>query len=269
MSNIAIAYDNIADGGTYSGGSWAAALPLTNLKTYDPKQLARSTNATEASTVIICDLGYAAPVDVVALINTNLTDAATLRVRVGPNADGSSALIDMTLTAGDFGTDTPAAGRAIFYLNSATISARYVRWDISDESNPDGYVQFGRHIVGTVFQPDINIVYGAQIGLIDESRLSRAVNGAQYADIKPKRRRLSGAFDALTSDEAFGEVYDLQSICGTTVPVLAIYDPQFSGDALQRTSLYATVADLQSLTITQQDGTETRSAWQVVLEERN
>lgn len=269
MSNIAIAYENRADDGSYSGGSWFAGLPLNNLKTYDPKQIARSTDDTAASTVIICDMAYLAPADLYALINHNLTDAATLRLRVGPNADGSSALIDETLTAGNFGSDIPAAGKAIFYLNDETVSARYVRWDITDESNPDGYVQFGRHIAATVFQPEINMVYGPQLQIIDDSRLSRAVNGAQYADLKPKRRRLSAAFDALTSDEAFGEIYDLQNIVGRTVPVFAVYDPDFTGDTLQRTSIYGTVSELSPLSITQQGGDGARSSWQFVIEERN
>lgn len=264
--NLAICYDDRASrNGTYSGGSWRASLPLNNLKTFDPKQVARSTNDSAANTVFVLDHGSAVDIDLVALINHNLTAAGTARVRVGPSASGASALIDQTLTAGDFGTDEPAS---LFYINAETVTARYVRWDITDESNPAGYVQIGRHIVGPVFQPAVNVGDGAQIEWIDDSRLSRANDGTQYADLKPKRRRLSGSFDMLSSAESFDEIFDMQRICGVTVPMFAVYDPSLTGSALQRVSIYGTMAGLLPLQLSKMASEDQISDWRFVLEER-
>lgn len=268
MSNLTIAYDDRSQSGTFSGGAWDSGLALANLKNYDPKKVARSDDAEEASTTFVLDIGSATDIDFVGIVGHNLTDMATARVRIGPNADGSSALIDQTLTVSNFGTYTPAAGKALFYLSTATISARYVLWEISDEYNPDGYVQIGRHIVGPVFQPAVNVSYGAQITMIDESRITRTVNGTLYADMKPKRRRMAGAFDTLTDAEGFGEVYDMQDTVGLSIPVFAILDPSLTGNQLQRSAVYGTLMDMTPITM-RAAWAEDIATWQFALDERN
>lgn len=268
MSNLAIAYDDRSQGGTFSGGAWETGLPLTNLKNYDPKKVARSDDAQEASTTFVLDIGSATDIDFVGIVNHNMTEDAEVRIRIGPNANGSSALIDQTLTVGDFGTYTPAAGKALFYLSTATVSARYVLWEISDEYNPDGYVQIGRHIVGPIFQPAVNAMYGAQITMIDESRSTRAVDGSLYSDMKPKRRMLSGAFDTLTDAEGFGEVYDMKDTAGLTLPVFAVLDPSLTGNQLQRASVYGTFTEMSPI-VMRAAFAEDVSTWQFSLDERN
>lgn len=265
MTNIVIAYNDApAIRGIYSGSLWVDSLPLENLSTYDPKQVARS-NAL-ATVNFLLDFGYSASIDLVALLYHNITAAGTARVRVGPNANGSGALIDQTLDPGDFGTDYPAS---LFYLSPETVSAQYVLWNITDAANPDGYVQIGRHLACDVFQPEINMPYGAQLTMVDETRLTRTVNGSQYADLKPKRRILSGAIDLLTEAEAFDEIYNLQRVKGITKPIFMIYDPSMTGDALQRTSVYGDLTELQPIELAQvgADGSSL-STWRFDLEER-
>lgn len=268
MSNLAIAYDDRSQSGTFSGGSWATALPLTNLKNYDPKKVARSSDAEEASTTFVLDIGSATDIDFVGIVNHNMSATAEVRIRIGPNANGSSALIDQTLTVGDFGTYTPAAGKSLFYLSTETVSARYVLWEISDEYNTDGYIQIGRHIVGPVFQPAVNASYGAQITMVDESRITRTVDGSLYADMKPKRRRLSGAFDTLTDAESFGEVYDMQDTVGISIPVFAILDPSLTSNQLQRSAVYGVLMEMTPITL-RAAWAEDIATWQFALDERN
>lgn len=268
MSNIAIVYDDVSQAGTYSGGAWDSGLSLSKLKTYDPKEIARSDDEQEASTQFLLDLGSAQEIGIVVIVNHNLTDDASVRFRIGPNTDGSSALIDTTLDVGDFGSFIPAAGKVLFYIAADAVTARYVLCEISDEYNPDGYVQLGRHIVGALFQPAANVTFGAQIALIDQSRNSRAVDGTLYSDIAPKRRSISGAFDTLTDAEGIGQVYDMQNEVGLTLPVFAVLDPALTGSQLQRASIYGVFSELSPI-VFRSVGSEDISTWQFSLDERN
>lgn len=268
MENIAFIYDDKSQAGSYSGGAWDTGLSLANLKTYDPKHLARSDDANEASTQFVLDLGSSVELALVAIVNHNLSDDAEVRFRVGPNSDGSSALIDQTLTVSDFGTYIPAAGKALFYIAPAAVFARYLLCEISDEYNADGYVQIGRCIIGPTLSPAINATYGAQIDLLDQSRNTRAVDGTLYSDIAPKRRRINGAFEVLTDSEAFGQVYDMQNEVGITVPVFAVLDSSLTGDKLQRSTLYGVFTDLSPISF-RLAGSENISTWQFLLDERN
>jgi hypothetical protein len=245
--NICFAYDNIADAGTYSLGSWVAGLPLTNLKDYQTKKVARSTNATAANTKFLCDLGRVAPIQLLAFVRDNLSDAATVRVRVGPNTDGSSALIDTTLTAGDFGSFEAEAGRIIYYLGDDPVYARYLLVEITDTANVDGYVQLGRFYAGPVLQPDLNMQYGARSSINDTTRLVRSANRTQYADVQPKLRRLEGEFQLLTQDEGLGAVYDMQNLVGVTEPFIVLFDASLTDDNAQRLSLYCIMLNLNQL----------------------
>jgi hypothetical protein len=269
MANIVFAYDNLIDAATLSGGSWVAGLPLNNLKDFHPKKVARSSGATAASTQLLVDFGYSAPLQLIALLNDNLSDAATVRFRAGPNANGSSALIDETLTAGDFGDYVPASGRTLFYLHSEIVYARYILVEIAETTSPDLYVQFGRMIAGRVFQPDLNLRHGAQLSLIDESRTSKAVDGSQWTDVRPKRRRISGEFQVLTKDEGLGQVYDLQWICGVGTPLLVVFDPDLTGDDLGRTAVYGLLVSIDPIVTSRPAEDGDLYSWRFAVEEQS
>lgn len=270
MGSLVIAYDDqFAQNASYSGGSWFEKLPLDNLKDYDPYHIARSTDDDDASTTFLLDFGFPARIDIAALINHNISAGASARLRIGPNADGSDALVDVTLDPANFGSD--AKMRTLFHIipeTSPPFRARYVLWTITDESNAKGYVQIGRHITSPLFRPALNISVGAQLALIDESKITRAVDHTQYVDRRPIRRRFAGTFELLSDDEAFGDVYALQRLCGTTRPVLMIYDPDLTGDALQRTVIYGDLLELSQIEMTHPVQGGNLYTWQFVIEER-
>jgi hypothetical protein len=269
VGRIVIAYnEGAAQRGTYSGGSWAPTLPLENLVTHDPKAVARSTDANAASTTFLMDFGFPARLDFVALVNHNISAGATVRVRIGENADGSDALVDVTLDPANFGSDERKTLFHIIPETSPAFTAQYVLWEITDESNPKGYVQIGRHLAGPLFKPSLNLSVGAQLAIIDGSRLTRAVDGSLYADVKPKRRRLAGTFEMLSDDEAFNDIYALQRLCGLTVPIFAIYDPGLTDEALQRTVIYGDLVELSPIEIAKPTADGNLNTWQFAIEER-
>ncbi|MCO5129736.1 MAG: hypothetical protein M9932_04130 [Xanthobacteraceae bacterium] len=265
MANMHLLTPRWSDAGTYSGGSWSPSLPLDNLKTQQPQQVARSTNATTANTKFKVDLGLVRPVSMFALINTNNTDTATVRFRVSMNSDGSSPGLDSTIPAvppsivfgslpwggfpwtgiEDFSV-TPG-GRVTYYKHPEAVFGRYVFVDISDTSNPDGYVQLGRFMAGDAFVPQVNIDWGAQLSFVDESKQSRSVGMQLYSDKKPLRRKLQCSFGALSESEAMGVIYDLHRTLGKTGNCIVVYDPDDNASMVLRRTIYGTLPELPAI----------------------
>lgn len=269
--NIIFAHDNRADDATFTLGSWYAALPLNNLKTFDTLEVARSSSASAANTKFLCDFGYSCPLSLIALIGDNLTDAATVRLRAGPNADGSSPILDVTLNATDFGDFRSLVGRVIYYATAAGefIYARYILVEVTDTSNPDGYVQFSRFVGAPGFQPELNMAYGARTQFIDDTRITHTINRTQFADIEPKARRIEAEFQLLDEEEALSSVYEMQRLRGISEPFLTIFDPTMTGDDGARLVVYGTLVDLVDTTATEPGEVEgeDRYSWRVTLEE--
>lgn len=80
MANIFLAWQNRADEGTLSGGSWTTGLPLTNLQNRQVQKVARTTNAATTSTLFDIDLQSNKPISVLALVVHNLSVNAKVRI---------------------------------------------------------------------------------------------------------------------------------------------------------------------------------------------
>lgn len=80
MANIFLAWQNRADEGSLSGGSWLTSLPLTNLQNRQVQKVARSSNANASSTRFDIDLSAPRPVGVLALVVHNISATGKLRL---------------------------------------------------------------------------------------------------------------------------------------------------------------------------------------------
>jgi hypothetical protein len=256
------------DDGTYSGGSWAAGLPLSNLTTQPPKQVARSTNATTGSTQYVVDLGVAQRITMFAWINHNLSSGATIRVRVSNSSDGSSPSLDHTIDAvvasfawgslpwgsfpwagvlSDLSVDPHPGKQTTFYKSTTTVTGQYIFVNITNTSNPDGYVQIGRFLAGEAFIPRINMSYGAGLGFIDDSVQKRTMGGSVFFNRKPVRRKIDLELGALSESEAYGNVYEMQHALGVTKGFLFVYNPDDAGDLVLRRTIYGTFTSLEPI----------------------
>ena len=94
MGQLALYYGNYADAATLSGGSWAAGLPLNNLKNRMLRRVVRSTNASTASTVINIDLGTAQSIPAIFLGPYNASGGLKYRIRGAANSGMTSPLYD-------------------------------------------------------------------------------------------------------------------------------------------------------------------------------
>ncbi|WP_454735362.1 hypothetical protein [Cupriavidus necator] len=104
------------------------------------------------------------------------------------------------------------------------LSARYVRFEFDDTTNPDGYLEFGRVFLGSGWQPVKNAAYGATFGWETDTTVRRSLGGTPYFDPKPTRRVHHFELDSLNKDEALGRVFELQRSAGVHKEVLVIWD---------------------------------------------
>lgn len=207
MSNLFLGWPNRIDEAALSGGAWLSGLPLANLKERALSKVCRSVNASTGSTVIDLDLGQARSLRALALQNHNLSQAGSWRVKLGSSAGASDIYSGSYQSAWSLSFDSGQlewGGNNWWdgmvdddYIRHPYIapmllptwySARYVRIEISDAANPDGYIQMGRIFVGSGFVPALGAMYGLSEGWEDLSRLDYTLSGALVADIGRRRR---------------------------------------------------------------------------------
>lgn len=245
----ALIYRNWADDATLSAGSWVAGLPLTNLLNQQPTKVARSADAALASTKFDVDLTGPRSISLVSLLRHNLENSARWRFQISNVANFSVTVHDSgwadvwpaiqtwgQLSWCEFQWDGrfPAAeaqdlGPTTYgYLPTAVVG-RYVRIEIDDTINGDGYVQAGRLYVAPAWF--LGVGYDWAIQYIDESRRSQSRGGQRYVDAIPKRRRITFLANGMTKDEAYVQAFDAERLNGISGDVVFVPD---IADVVQR-----------------------------------
>lgn len=246
MSNILLAWQNRTDAGTLSGGSWLASLPLVNLQNRLVQKVARSTNAALASTKFDIDLGSQQSINVLALVVHNISTSGQVRIAGDDAADFvtplyQSAWIDVwpsgmipqnlleweedNFWLGTLSQQARAGYQSPFIHELPTSQfARYWRVEISDAGNSDGYVQVGRLFISSAWRTAINYDLGAGLGYADPSPVEASLSGAEYFDVRSKKREFGFTLSGLSATDAYDRVLQLQRIAGITSEVLQVPD---------------------------------------------
>jgi hypothetical protein len=230
MANLVLAHSTFADAATPSGGSWAAGLPLPNLFTERLYETARSTDATAASTQFVLDLGSAKDVNALIVGPTNMTAAATYRIR-GSSTTAFTAGAG-TYDSGTIGTGVtsadidPERGYNIVHLLPSTQPYRYWKVEIVDTANPAGYVEIGRLFMPLLLQPSINYAPGSGgLSIEDMTLRSQTLAGVEIGRRRRNRRVFGFGIPALPQNEAFGTVFRFERTVGFDKQVFLIPDP--------------------------------------------
>jgi hypothetical protein len=239
MSNLFLGWPNRIDEAALSGGAWLSGLPLANLKERALSKVCRSVNASTGSTVIDLDLGQARSLRALALQNHNLSQAGSWRVRLGSSAGASDIYSGSYQSAWSLSFDSGQlewGGNNWWdgmvdddyirhpYIAPMTLptwySARYVRIEISDAANPDGYIQMGRIFVGSGFVPALGARYGLSEGWDDVSRLDYTLSGVLVADIGRRRRWAKFELGYIRQADEVPIVHEMLRRLGTAGEVL-------------------------------------------------
>lgn len=257
--NIIISFPNRITGATLSGGSWEASLPLDNLKKRLISKVARSTDATLASTQFNVDLGAPYPVRVVGLINHNISLTGLWRIRAF-DADSppttvydSGWLYAWLITGSAWDIDLLEWELENYWLGSYTLEeitgitplsihvvpsvAKIAQeWliEIDDQDNDADYIQVGRLFFGPGWQPSINYSAGAGLGLETDTLIEKSLGGVEFFETRETLRGFQFDLDALTLDEGFGAAFELIRRAGLDKEVIFIPDPDDEEHALRR-----------------------------------
>jgi hypothetical protein len=228
---------NFADTGDLSGGSYNSALPLDHVKDEDIGVVAETSNALNASTIIIANLGAARHVGGVVVGPTNMSPGSTYRVR------GYSDLA-MTSLSYDSGIQT-IAGTTIDWGNQATwlawedpgfwegvpnileradvplylveiiaeasLSQAFVQYwkiEIFDTANADGRLRFGRLGIFRAYRPAIN--YGEDNQFVVNNPVdirSTSIGGKETIWTLAKPRSARFGLQWVDEDELFVDLF--------------------------------------------------------------
>ena len=230
MGNLVIGYRNRIDDATLSGGSFVAACPITNVQDKRITRVARSSDATAASTRFDIDLGAALACQGFAVVNHNASAAATWTITGGTSSGASDTYSGSARSAVQMSTSADVLEwedsgfwegtgdewvrnmHPLIYVHTAQITARYWRIQITDTANADGYVQFGRVYIGPVLIPALNDSYGRGQGFKDFTEFEQR---AAYFDGEPDHyARLGALLDEIglerTAVSAMGDPFARQ-----------------------------------------------------------
>lgn len=234
MARIRIATTDKSDAGTLTGGGTLAdTLPITNLQTIQPGEVARWTSLT--GMFLVLDLLAAVAVDVVALLAHNGTTAATWQIR-------AAALEADLVSAPGYNSGSvsiwPASGRpsgydgeklpSLHYLATPQ-SFRFWRIDLADAANPDGYFEAGRLVVAASWAPAKNLRHDWELGFVDPSEPSRAARGHLWPGPESNpAREWDFTIRGLSENDVMAGGYELARKRGARKDVLAIRNPELT-----------------------------------------
>lgn len=242
MGNVLIGWPNRIDDGTLSGGSWLSGLPLINLQDRALAKVARSTDATTASTKFSIAYPTAKTFWAFGLHNHNLSPSASWRIKIGTTA-GASDLYDsggQGCWAMAFDNDLlewesqnwwedPLADPyirspfAVIWPMPVSITARYISIEITDTTNTDGYIQIGRPFVGGGLKPIIGMSTDMSHTWEDPSIIETSPGGAEFYGVRRRFRLARFSLKWMNNNE-FKQVYEMYRRQGITNEILYIPD---------------------------------------------
>lgn len=232
MANILLSWNNAVAGGMYtlSDGWWTYDASITNLAAVSLSQRWVTPGLAAADTRCLLGFTGTPTVALIGLCSTNLSLAATVRIRASNSSSFASTLYDSgTLAAYPAGvTEASREGLRWNYFHRLTTATAATWWrvEILDAANPDGYVSVGRLFAGTgVWQPTINMLAGAGLGWESNAEVMKALSGAEWiTDVEAHRTLRFGL--QLPESEMLASAFDLQRVAaGSRREVVAVWDP--------------------------------------------
>ena len=260
-----ISSTNYSDSGTLTVDNAVGTLPITNLQ---DRQIVKIWRNSQTTAQIDMDFGQGRIVDFVALIKHTISQTGKIRYRLSNVSNFStteydSGLIDAWPVVEEFGTlpwgvfswggylnITIAAEYTISSFNVLTspVQARYLRIDISDPDNTDGYLQAGRLIAGPAYKPSINYANGVQFEFVDESRITKSRGGQTFVDEVERFRRIRFELINLPENEMFQNVFNaIDRLRGVAQDILVIPQPDEPTTWITQ-NIYGRIAQTQPIT---------------------
>lgn len=203
-------------------------------------------------TYIIRDLGDTYIIGGVGIVARNLTRSAQVRVRIGNTSNFATNLYDSgqvnfhlpiyTSAERTATTLNPTSYISEFFDSNglptthtidnilklpvrtfelpAEITARYIRIDFFDSTNPDGYVEISHVYAGRILEPSPDILYGYRISRQHTARQPQSASGQYWCANVYKRVRLSCTLAPQRETDMLGYWYLLELLVGLNQPLI-------------------------------------------------
>lgn len=222
-----LCWDNAVVTGSLSSGSELPALGSANLQNVfgsadQAWQTASGVLTYEAGAWLLLDCGAQTVLRVFSLHRTNLSAAAMVRWRVWASADQTATpVIDTGLIAAQV---APYYLQHVFVAPFACVG-RYVRLDILDPSNPDGFVNVAQACIGPAWQPVHTFGYASSVGRTQGGAKTTTRGGQVYARTDWISRAWKITLASVERREVWARLMDLDRAARLNGNVLFVPNP--------------------------------------------
>lgn len=266
MPNLRIISDNAVSRSSLTASTTAGSLAASNLLTDIKGNVWRST-ATAAT--LTADWVTGEAVGGVALPHTNLTQAATIRVRLYSDG-GVTLLYDSGAmpacpaapiklrgrAAGSTGVNAFAYGGGaaarLWFPQVSGIKRAVV--DLSDAGNSSGYIEASRLVIGDYWSPAYNADVGVSLTPKDESTHTRTDASDLITSIGTRSREMSLTLSNMHEVDRAALISIVRGN-GKSVPMLFSLFPEYPVPELERDhEIYCKLSDISAMTIQYFDG---------------
>jgi hypothetical protein len=157
---MVLGYSNRIDSATLTGGSYTNGLPLNNLKTRILGQVARTTDATNASSTFNIDFGVAKNIQVASLVNHNISLSGKMRIR----ASGEAAATNIATMSEDF--STWGAGSPLAVVQTISPGGTLTTYQLTAASANAGMYRFFTVTVGVIYTASIFVKRKSGVNIV-------------------------------------------------------------------------------------------------------
>lgn len=242
---------------TPTASSPNASFPASNLLTYDPTQVFKSTSHNDQ---LNWDFGSVREFDVVALLHSNLSYKTSWEIF--GSVDGvtyesfgyTPFSAHLTSIPGSWVGEANDPRRSILNRNkgvyvSPTVrnTFRYLRINIGGDATLDPGFSIGRLFVGKKFAPVTGWQYGSSFSFADTSRKERTDRGALIMEASDTIISASVKMEFLTKAEMYDYIYEFNYWRGSGREFLACLDVE-DVPRLQKNLLYCTISEGRTVT---------------------
>jgi hypothetical protein len=233
---------NLIDTGSLLASSEVTGVGVSNLA--DP-HLAVPWQTTGTTAYVLVDSSATGTTwNVFGLFGTNLTSSATVRWQVGNDSTFATSASDSgTVSAGV----VAGYGQSVV-VPSSTATGRYCRCDITDSTNPDGFLRIGGAYAGPAAQPAIGLAYNMPEGWAAENTVTTSQGGQEFVSIGPQYRTTELTFEWLSPAEKYQIVDEIDRVASTRNNVLFV--PLPNDTYMNRQAIYGRLTSLSPAQIT-------------------
>lgn len=243
---------NLFDDATNTATSSAAGFEIANAETEYKNETWRSTSL--ASQTITSTWATSATVSCVGMAFTNLHAGSTIRIKLYTGSADTVPIMDSGIQTLNYAYSTPkgfstigliafAFGGGTYYSTFfADYSIKKCEIILTSPSNPDGYIEIGRIIIGDRFEPTYNARVGIDFTYPETTQIKRTKAGDQVINRGTQSKQITFDLERMpdTDRQSMVEIFRRS---GLHNPIFICLQPDNTGELFQSGQIYGRKSD--------------------------